>query len=538
MSPPNHYPEAMMLLTKIRCMTKNKWGAGSLAALLLIFMASCAEDVDISNKPLQYTDHISFGMTMPEDWNSIEGTRTVNKTTDPISSSSRVTEPVAFEQTIDGDTITIYAIVEDITATLDTLIQDSVKNTRASAVPNEYDLGVYAYVMNKTEAPYDGANTGIAEYMNNTHLDVSDDYSYSPVKYWPGSDYSLKFFAYSPHIANANNIIGTGQTNFNVSHTANIPSISYTVPAEVSKQLDLTICNHEMLAGDNRQQINFKMNHIMSAVKVKAGAIPEGNISHVSFSHINHVGTRLLNASQWDVEAGASAFTQSFEPALVPTYGTQMGQTFYFLPQQFTTDEAKIEVKLTIDTREYILTKSLKSILGEGASWQEGKQYTFVITTPEEIKVEVDDALSDNTQIKSDFEITNTGLAPIYARATIVGNWVVENTDRNGEIQYHIVAGWKSTDGIFDWGTGGEPTTSTAIRNWQKGNDGYYYYTKPIAPGESVPSTDKLFETYTLTAAAPVANALLDLTIAVQAVIANDITTMRTNGYWDNTITY
>ena len=448
-------------------------GADCLVALMLIFMASCDEDVNFSNKPLQYTDHLSFGMTMPEDWNSIEGTRTANKPIASISSSSHVTEPVAFEQTIDGNTITIYAIVEDITTTSDTLNLDSAQNTRALAVPNEYDLGVYAYVMNKTSAPYDGANTGIAEYMNNAHLDVSDNYSYSPIKYWPGADYSLKFFAYSPHLANANNIIGTGQTNFNITHTANIPYISYTVPAEASKQLDLTICNHDMLAGDNRLQVNFNMNHITSAVTVRAGAIPEGNISHICFTHLKNVGTRALNETQWSIESDAAAFTQSFEPALVPTYGAQVGETFYMLPQQFTTDDPKIEVKLTIDTREYTLTKSLKSILGENASWQEGKKYTFVITTPEEIKVEVDDALSSDTRIKSDLEITNTGLAPIYARATIVGNWVVENTDKNGDTQYHIVAGWKTTDGIFDWGTGGEPTTSTAIRNWQKGNDGY-----------------------------------------------------------------
>jgi hypothetical protein len=124
-------------------------------------------------------------------------------------------------------------------------------------------------------------------------------------------------------------------------------------------------------------------------------------------------------------------------------------------------------------------------------------------------------------------EIKNTGLSPIYVRAAIIGNWVLEKTDAvTGKVtSYEVVADWQETDGVFIWGEGGEPTNNytTPVRNWLKGPDGFYYYKLELAPGVSVPKDYNLFDTYTLTGSAPVANAVLDLTIAVQAIQGKDL---------------
>ena len=133
----------------------------------------------------------------------------------------------------------------------------------------------------------------------------------------------------------------------------------------------------------------------------------------------------------------------------------------------------------------------------------------------------------ETEKIKSKLLIKNTGISPIYVRAAIIGNWVTEKTE-GGITTYDVVADWLSTDGEFDWG-GIEPySDTTPVRSWLKGADGFYYYTKELAREASIP--DKLFDTYTLTANAPVPDAVLDLTIAVQAVRWEDLSTPISEG--------
>lgn len=506
--------------------------------MALVLVSACVEETWISEKHPDSTDMITFGMNLPEGWNEAEKTRTSSQPTESSSqSTSYVTEPVCFDQTINGDTITVYAIVEDIPTTtittrIDSIPTDSTSHTRGTPLDKSYDLGVFAYVFPKGEetivTAYDGSNTGLQEFMKNTHLDVDDNFSYSPIKYWPGPNYWVKFFAYSPHSENVKTTLWGGETTgfFEVTTTENMPSITYNVPKDVSEQLDLTTCDHETLAGNSNTPVNLNMKHVMSAIKVKVGTIPEGTIEEIHFSNLKYKGSRAINNTSWTLDDDKSPFpfAQTFNPALTPENGNQIGSTFYLMPQSFSDNNPdnnpQLYIRLNVDERTYGLTKSINKIIGE---WEEGKMYTFVITTPQEVEVNVDDKLSDDTKIKSDLQIKNTGLAPIYVRATFIGNWVLERIEE-GETHYDVVADWKDTDGIFEWGTDGEPETGSTVRNWRKGSDGFYYYMNEIPSGESIRAEDKLFDTYTLTASAPpVAHAMLELTIAVQAFRREDL---------------
>lgn len=115
--------------------------------------------------------------------------------------------------------------------------------------------------------------------------------------------------------------------------------------------------------------------------------------------------------------------------------------------------------------------------------------------TPASVDVEVDDNVSST--VKDNVVITNTGKTSAYIRARIVGSWVDEDNT--------VVQRWDpENDGDFD----GLPGS-----NWKLHN-GYYYYTKSVAPGTDAP--DSLFTSYTVTNTVPGAHLVLD--ILVQAI--------------------
>ena len=72
----------------------------------------------------------------------------------------------------------------------------------------------------------------------------------------------------------------------------------------------------------------------------------------------------------------------------------------------------------------------------------------------------------DETTTKKDVYVTNTGNINAYIRATVVVNWV----DSQGNIVASVPDTYKYELTMHEDG------------NWKKGNDGYYYYTLPVAP--------------------------------------------------------
>ena len=96
---------------------------------------------------------------------------------------------------------------------------------------------------------------------------------------------------------------------------------------------------------------------------------------------------------------------------------------------------------------------------------------------------EVVEKFDGNT--KTEVKIKNTSVdVPAYIRASVVINWV--NPDNPSEVAGEVPV--ERTDYDITW----------TMKDWVKGSDGYYYYTKSVDPGDT---TDELF-----TDCAPVAN--------------------------------
>ena len=223
-------------------------------------------------------------------------------------------------------------------------------------------------------------------------------------------------------------------------------------------------------------------------------------------------------------------------------------KTFWIVPQKLTADMT-VKVDFTLKyvkgtSKDTTLTLKLGELLKENSlEWKAGELRTYTLK-PEVVDVEITDKMDTYKYKKSDVVIENTGNVDQYVRVYMIGNWVglrqikkdVYNdyetvlmgyTDtlknEHGEYVNNIeVARWNDKDftwvngekvypkwesplreydytpyGVFD----GLPAMGTAteggelVRNWRR-HDKFYYYTKPIGPGATVPDTYPLFYSY------------------------------------------
>lgn len=504
-------------------MIKNKWIELKRACRLtwaacgLAIISSCADDTVVEKRPVSLGDEIVFKVASDSLWKPVSNEAGI---------SSRATE-TSFLGMIGEDSLYISMIVEDN----DTPIFPEKEDTLASRGKAYADDEFTSFQM---KAWLDNGVSFINQEI--TRDPSTKACTYSPVKYWPENN-QVHFLGYS---------LNKNIENFSLQlEDDGDASFSYTLPAPVTigddAYKDATNQPDFIMAynpGQSKMAVNqaldLKFKHALSAVVFKIGEVPVNvTITKVEFSDVYGSGTCVLRTTEgaeftWyqsddDVK---QTYTQTFNQSA--TNGTSISETnketcFMMIPQTFD-DDAEITIYFKVQDRPYTLQRTLKSIVGSSPdTWEANKKYTYTISLPEEVKVEVSDVLETPT-IKSNLNIKNTGISPIYVRAAIIGNWVTEKTE-GGITTYDVVADWLSTDGEFDWG-GIEPNSDTTpVRSWLKGADGFYYYTKELARGASVPDDDKLFDTYTLTANAPVPDAVLDLTIAVQAVMWNDLST-------------
>ena len=360
--------------------------------------------------------------------------------------------------------------------------------------------------------------------------------------YWPGSG-TLKFYAIRPHDA-------TGLTVCTMDSESGVivPKITYTVPTDAAAQRDLmagvSAEYNGDLSGNTNGEVGITISHLLSQIQVKVGTMDVGIIKSVKIKGVYNCGTRTIGDKNWSNVSGANASVEyvvykADNPDdnsginVSSASGTQVGSSLYLMPQTLP-DAATIEIVLQTSRQKYTLTQNLNQFV---KTWNPNKKYTYVISSPEDVEVEVTDEVVYNGTypVKQNLKIKNVGLSAAYIRVALVGNWVVpknsaatisdEPTDVNDQSQVEICDSWKETDGNFDWSS----KLSNSIQAgdyWYKGSDGYYYYMQPVPRGEEISGP---FDKYTLTASAPVAGAYLEFIVAVQAVYPEDVGKMCTD---------
>lgn len=505
-----------MIENLLSTLRKNSWLVGATFCMAMFY--SCEEDV-VESRPQLSGDEIVFSVATDSTWQAM-GT----------ASSRAVTKDNShFLTALGEDSLYISMVEEENHTPVFVAEADSVDSRGASAATHFTKYYLTAYLNDESE------------YMKNQLVEKDGTgWKYSPIKYWPADkSQSIHFFGYlktkdTGEMENLTFSIEDTPESYQGEFTYTLPVHDATNKDDATWQPDLVFAitpNQNQETNNGTVDLNFQ--HALSAVVFKIGTVPDNvKINSVTFSKVYGSGSCEMTSNGSDIDFNwlqsgeLQDYTQTFDKSVVngQDINSVSDETcFMMVPQTFNND-ATLSIAITVNGRPYTMEKNLKEII---AQWEANKKYTYIISLPDEVKVNVDDDVDKESthRVKSDLEITNTGIAPIYVRVAMIGNWVDQD---KGD----IVADWRNTgdaatdDGTFIW-ISGEPQAPNGknnyTRNWVK-HDGFYYYMKEIARGASIPDADLLFETYTLKEDnAPVPGANLELTIAVQALRKEDL---------------
>ena len=373
-------------------------------------------------------------------------------------------------------------------------------------------------------------------FFNGLQLNSTDGSSVSTGYYWPISTPPtlLNFFGYAINGGNGTISDQNYSSLSSGSFKYSLPDNSDNKSAENQPDMLFAISPEQKNTGN---PVNMNFYHALSALEFSVGTVP-GNlkIESVKFTNIYSSGS-----CEYSLESGGidfdwsfvdsdtkTSYTQTFEKNLFSEGNVPLpddsainieDQTFMMIPQSIT-DETEIEITISFEERPYTIKKQLNKLTGK---WEPGKLYTFKISSPEEVRVEItDEVVMDGIYpVKQNLQIKNAGIADAYIRVAIAGTWVVDHTTSNNETSQLIISDWKEEDGEFTWPAAGKPVEGiTNSNNWQLGSDGYYYYMKKTARGEVL---KQLFDKYKLTAPSPMSGAYLELSILTQGILEGDV---------------
>lgn len=496
---------------------------------ILAALLGCQKDTPVTggDVPAPVSGVLKFGISQENSWKGTDAEADTKAPDAPVAApaSTSFRSEALLMDCDDPDSplgeVYIYMVEEDYSSD----VSASQVATRAEgegegegATPEFVaKYGVYAY-QGEGEVPvsYDPASADPFTQIQNLALNEAGQYDGESAEqyiYAPGSGTWLQFFAYSPYMSEPLKS-GDPATNYLAVSTdgQNYPVINYTaLTTDHSKHVDLLYAKSAATSGEVTEPIALDFKHILSKIKVMTGTIAAGTVTSISIEGVHSSGTINGNSLTWTATGEANSSYSKTSTSENVAY-----DELYLVPQTLT-NAAVIELKVRCTTgdgveavtREYTLTKSLTAFITD---WLAGKQYTFVISTPNEVEVTVtDDVVMDGTfPVKKNLKITNTGLADAYIRVAIHGAWVVDEDDKT-----ITMSEWKAEDdGDYVW------TGKSA--DWYE-YEGYYYYLVPIKPGESAGT---LFDSYTLTADAPVLDSYLQMTILAQAVYIGDVDKM------------
>lgn len=205
---------------------------------------------------------------------------------------------------------------------------------------------------------------------------------------WPGSG-NIKFFAYYPYSANS-----AGCISHSASDKRGIPTLTYTVPDDVTRQPDLlfAVADHTgKSTGDGSVELRFE--HALTAVTIKTGdKMLSGKITGITLSGVYGEGSCPIGGSTWsyygtprdfeieDLEVVLDKKTDDNGIGINTTPGeavTDGELTFMMIPQKLPPGAQLIvyfEDNLTHTAR------TLTASLG-GTSWPSGRKVAYSINT-------------------------------------------------------------------------------------------------------------------------------------------------------------
>lgn len=247
-------------------------------------------------------------------------------------------------------------------------------------------------------------------------------WSTSQVRYWPGENRTLQFFAWAPADAAFTATPGSPEST----------TFKYEVPALATEQKDIVVATTDPYDGNYEQQVPLTFKHILTAVKFETGSqMQPGTIKSVALKGVKKSGTYTAfptgstGEGTWTLNDATADYTQELNKITTGTEtdGTAVTAedgTFMMLPQTLP-DGAEVEVVFHDGTSGQERTMSASIA---GTQWPQGKTVTYKLSiTPEyELEFISEPELQDAHYI----------IYPIHIKAgDVPGGWTITSSDPN-----------------------------------------------------------------------------------------------------------
>ena len=241
--------------------------------------------------------------------------------------------------------------------------------------------------------------TPVSQFYMDDNATNSDGtvWSTSQVRYWPGENRTLQFFAWAPVDAAFTATPGSPEST----------TLEYTVPTTVTDQKDVVVATTEEIAGNANTTQPLAFRHICTAVKFKVGdQMQAGTIKKITISGVHNSGAYDMASDSWQLGSNTTAF--SIEQDIEMT-GNESGSmitdgenTFMMLPQEL---PAGAKVEIIFHDSQAGTDRTFSASIG-GMTWPQGKTVTYSLS----ITPEYEFKLSDERTLDAHYEIYTTSL--------------------------------------------------------------------------------------------------------------------------------
>lgn len=314
----------------------------------------------------------------------------------------------------------------DDTLCVQTVISDGINVTSfeggAAATRGVPVTSLETYGLFHVQAHCTDNGAPVSQFYMDDNATNSDGtvWSTSQVRYWPGENRTLQFFAWAPANAAFTATPGSPEST----------TFEYEVPALATDQKDIVVATTDPYVGNYEQQVPLTFKHILTAVKFETGSqMQPGTIKSVALKGVKKSGTYKAfptgstGEGTWTLNDATADYTQELNKTTTgtETNGTPVTAeegTFMMLPQTLP-DGAEVEVVFQDGTSGQERTMSASIA---GTQWPQGKTVTYKLSiTPEyELEFISEPELQDAHYI----------IYPIHIKAgDVPGGWTITSSD-------------------------------------------------------------------------------------------------------------
>lgn len=356
--------------------------ATSVAAALLVVPSACKDDFDYRNNVGQ---QIAFKLSAPDAWH--DGMS--------VNENAPTTRCLSVRPLSGGDTeLYLHTVVADNPVSQTGVASRATPVNGCEEFKKTYPRFSLSGICYIGEYPTDESqNDWTTDYAYNLFYDSASGNPTADGRQllWPANG-SVRFFAFAPTVPDFEKLNNGGSLTLSEASQPGSPTLTYTVPKDVTKQIDLMTATETVKAATTPEAVSLKFGHALTAVRIKCGkGMLAGEITEVTIEGVNGTGTQVIGSDQWETSDPAKyTISQKIDlpadekvdgsivvPEGKPITGTATDNlTFMLLPQTLP-EGAKMTIKFT-DTATGTERTLSGSIAGD--KWETGKIVTYSIS--------------------------------------------------------------------------------------------------------------------------------------------------------------